>query len=613
MRVRNKLLAIIVLLSAAFGASVGIYSLIRAPISRIRAEQSTLASLREAMLAESLEAGRLLWNPLGDEAAKFDKAIADTDAAFAAAGSLKALPGLNESVKGDYEAIMAIQPTLGEYRDQLRAQVEGLSTLISERFGDPNGTDMVRLALAASSMEKSQGSRAKGQIDLFLGALGIFTQDMNLSLGALGEEYATIDAEVGAIDARSSRIAALIVLLFLAAALFLAFRFTGRFALGVRRIADAISAVGGGDLRGSIGLDLRDEIGELSRDFDGFLEGLRRSLDSAKAVSTENVEAKRSLLLATASVLEDSDRIKYSSEDAKSLVEGMHGRAHGALDAVVNIGSKLDGLNEAIGRQSAMIEASSAAVAQMISSTDSVAMRIAGRRDSLSSLEGKIEEGNEKSNRTFELIAEVWKSVDSIEEISGMIADIASQTNLLALNAAIEAAQAGEAGAGFSVVAGEIGRLAEATSENSKKISSLLGGVVNLIGEISGSGASLSETFAENSRSYRELSSALEETMSDMDDLRSGGGSLSEALKGLTEVSRAVTEGSSSIHGSYRAIQEAMTGVEGDSSEATKRMGEIDSLIRGIFERLKEVERVSTQLGELGERLNADLEHFATR
>ena len=57
-----------------------------------------------------------------------------------------------------------------------------------------------------------------------------------------------------------------------------------------------------------------------------------------------------------------------------------------------------------------------------------------------------------------------------IDEMAAQILDITSQTNLLSLNASIEAARAGEAGRGFSVVAGEIGKLANSSSETVAQI-----------------------------------------------------------------------------------------------------------------------------------------------
>lgn len=65
----------------------------------------------------------------------------------------------------------------------------------------------------------------------------------------------------------------------------------------------------------------------------------------------------------------------------------------------------------------------------------------------------------------------------AINQIMGVISDIADQTNLLALNAAIEAARAGDAGRGFAVVADEVRKLAEKTAHATTEVRTAIGGI----------------------------------------------------------------------------------------------------------------------------------------
>jgi methyl-accepting chemotaxis protein len=88
-----------------------------------------------------------------------------------------------------------------------------------------------------------------------------------------------------------------------------------------------------------------------------------------------------------------------------------------------------------------------------------------------------------KISRVTATVSEKMNSLalhsEEIGKVASVIGEISEQTNLLALNAAIEAARAGEHGRGFSVVAGEVRRLAERTKEATEEISATIKRIQN--------------------------------------------------------------------------------------------------------------------------------------
>ncbi len=205
-------------------------------------------------------------------------------------------------------------------------------------------------------------------------------------------------------------------------------------------------------------------------------------------------------------------------------------------------------------------------------------------------------EGAEIVRRTVHKMGEISRVVSSaaetvkrlgdasaqINEIISVINEIAEQTNLLALNAAIEAARAGEHGKGFAVVADEVRKLAERTTQATQEIENMIRNIQK-----------------ETQDAVKSMESGTREVTEGIELARQAGEALDKIEQSAQKVGEFVEMISVSSEEQYSAI-----------SQIAKNIDSITSVVKESSNGIQEIARSAAELSRLTEYLNSLIGRF---
>ena len=146
------------------------------------------------------------------------------------------------------------------------------------------------------------------------------------------------------------------------------------------------------------------------------------------------------------------------------------------------ISQAADDLSRRTEQQAASLEETAAALDEITATVNKTASGARQASDVVQAARGDAETSGVIVRDAVQAMTEIEQSSAQINQIIGVIDEIAFQTNLLALNAGVEAARAGEAGRGFAVVASEVRALAQRSAEAAKEIKTLISASTGQVG-----------------------------------------------------------------------------------------------------------------------------------
>ena len=312
--------------------------------------------------------------------------------------------------------------------------------------------------------------------------------------------------------------------------------------------------VAAGDLTGTTQAASHDETGQLLDALQDMRERLAVAVGHVRSGAEDVRSSSDDLAAAADSLLQDADQ---QSESAASTAAALE-------EIAVSVSSVADAATELRGFSDHSLSAS----------------RLGNER--LHQLLAEMTRVQQSVGEIEDVVSEFVRSTGEISQMTRQVRDIADQTNLLALNAAIEAARAGEHGRGFAVVADEVRKLAEKSSQSAAHID-------NVTQSLSRHSTSVAAVVERGKASLQASESAADSVSSALGEAQDVA---ERTNRGVGEITASVSEQKSAIHDITRAMEaiaqladQSRSSVEaaaGKAAEMERVAGSMEASVRAF-------------------------------
>ena len=319
---------------------------------------------------------------------------------------------------------------------------------------------------------------------------------------------------------------------------------------------------GSGDLTAHLKVRGNDEIGQMVRGFNQFIDVLRNLIEKIKKGSGELEHTAASV---DNGVRAAGDKITGTSATMEQLAASMEE----VSATVINITENIESIRKDI---TVMADKTGEGLERV----DSIRQKAEGMKADATASQVSAADMVARISGELSTAIEQSKQVEEINKLTDEILSISLQTNLLALNASIEAARAGEAGKGFAVVADEIRKLADESRNTANGIQNISKMVTESVENLAGNAGKMLDFvnqdvlndykgMVESGETYNEDAVQMNEMMQDLqsvaENLRRAANEISEAADG---VSNAVNQSAAGVSNAAEYTSELaghMTGI----------------------------------------------------